>query len=163
MSENPYAAFRSEIPEAQAVGEPVFAMAVRMLASQLKGGKAEEMASFLRLALHAVQTNGYGITYVVGPRGEFGLMVCPENPDSRSPQLDADSTDYALWCELGGVTQLRETLDIATARDQHRNCGNCRGYRNIEIYHPSTDAIIGHQPCPEYVPVPPDETEEPPF
>lgn len=111
--------FRNPIPgmpTAMPLGGNIFDVAVNMLASNLRGGNAGTMAEFLQLAIKAVEANGYGITYAVGPVGEFGLLVIPENPETGLPDMDANPGDYALWCEMGTAENLRETLRIADTK-----------------------------------------------
>lgn len=107
--------FRQPIPGEMPVGNPTpggdpMAMAVSILSPALRGGNAGTMAEFLQLALRAMETNGYGITYAVGPVGEFGLLVVPSDPETGGPDMNRAKEDYALACELGTVTQLMETL-----------------------------------------------------
>lgn len=97
--------------------------AVSMLAANLRGGDAGTMAGFLQLALQAVETNGYGITYAVGPMGEFGLLVVPLDSDGKA-EINGDTGDYALLTEIGTAEMLRETVQAAN-QGQTRNVPEC--------------------------------------
>jgi hypothetical protein len=53
-----------------------------------------------------------------------------------------DQLVYGAWPPAPAVfSELRHWLAV--------RCWSCMGYGYIEICHPSTDAVIGHRPCPD--------------
>lgn len=113
------------IPEADAIGSSPMNLAVNMLASNLRGGNAATMAELLHLAIKAIGANGYGLTYAIGPMGEVGLLVVPENPETGAPDLDANPGDYAMAYEMGYVEQLQETIQAAMVKRVPQQRGEC--------------------------------------
>lgn len=111
----------AEIPSLETISAtPTLDMAVNILASAIRGGNAETMAELLRLATEAIAKNGYGITYVVGPDGKFGLMVVPRNPETNKPDMEASMGDYAIWTECGDASAVRDTIDTMIPRQHAR-------------------------------------------
>lgn len=122
-----------------AAGPVPMDIAVSFLAPALRGGRAGEMAEFLQLALKAVEANGYGITYCIGPIGELGLLVVPQNAETGAPDLSKADGDYALLAEIGTAETLRETLAVGIQKQVRTvpplekseapvQCETCRDY-----------------------------------
>ncbi|HEY1213243.1 MAG TPA: hypothetical protein VGE93_06390 [Bryobacteraceae bacterium] len=103
-----------DMPHADTLGgvDPM-AMAVNMLSGVLTGENAAGMAEFIQLAVRAVARNGYGLTYAVGPAGEFGILVVPIDLETGAPDMERAKGDYCLAAQFGDVEQVLQTIQAA--------------------------------------------------
>lgn len=97
-----------------------------------------------------------------GPFGMARAMVTHNN-ENNGAALDY-CTDFRQgpdhrWVEIAWVYDTTGMTgdggDVVMCWWQQDVCPSCQGYGYIELFHPSTDALIGSRDCPETHPGPP--------
>lgn len=93
--------------------------------------------------------------YDTGPAPRL-CRHCSDPLDSKDPSVDLVTGES--FCGANPHFNRHETEhggDVTMCWWQRTSCPSCEGYGYVELFHPSTDALIGSRDCPETHPAPP--------